>query len=353
MKTIPNAFASQNTTAGFRSFFPEIFNRDKLRKIIVLKGGPGTGKSYLMKAAATNWEEKGGTAERFSCSSDPDSLDAVLFPEIGAAILDGTSPHTFDAVYPGAVEEIFDTGAFWKTAQISQNAETIRHLVHTKRESVHSAELFLSGAGILFNGVSAIAKEALDQEKIRKAIDRYLKKEKLSSDPEKTSGIRLNESFNHHGLCRTAVFEKNAESVYFLKDEAFSASLFLNEFGKRLQEKKIFHIRSYSAIFPDRINALYLPENKAAWIAGDLKEFPAPSPCVFINMKRFLSEEILKKNRLKIRYLKKSANFLVSEAKDSFLSAREAHLRLEKLYTSAMNFEKMNLSFQKRISFLN
>ena len=48
--------------------------------IMVMTGGPGTGKSSFMKFVAKSALEKGIKTEIFPCSSDPDSLDAVIFP---------------------------------------------------------------------------------------------------------------------------------------------------------------------------------------------------------------------------------------------------------------------------------
>jgi Mrp family chromosome partitioning ATPase len=42
-------FAAANTEMGFRSLFDEIFAPEKFRRIYILKGGPGTGKSTLMR----------------------------------------------------------------------------------------------------------------------------------------------------------------------------------------------------------------------------------------------------------------------------------------------------------------
>ena len=38
-------------------------------------------------------EEAGLETEYILCSGDPDSLDAVVFPDKAAAIVDGTAPH--------------------------------------------------------------------------------------------------------------------------------------------------------------------------------------------------------------------------------------------------------------------
>ena len=45
-------------------------------------------------SAVAGWaEESGLETEYILCSGDPDSLDAVVLPRLGAAVVDGTAPH--------------------------------------------------------------------------------------------------------------------------------------------------------------------------------------------------------------------------------------------------------------------
>ena len=46
-----------------------------------------------MRWVAQAMEEKGASVEYIACSGDPDSLDAVVFPALNTAIVDGTAPH--------------------------------------------------------------------------------------------------------------------------------------------------------------------------------------------------------------------------------------------------------------------
>ena len=45
-------FASANGYTGFRSYFDTVYKSENFDKIIILQGGPGSGKSSLMKALA-------------------------------------------------------------------------------------------------------------------------------------------------------------------------------------------------------------------------------------------------------------------------------------------------------------
>lgn len=45
-------FAGRNTAEGFFSYYDHIMPQEKAERIIILKGGPGVGKSTFMKKIA-------------------------------------------------------------------------------------------------------------------------------------------------------------------------------------------------------------------------------------------------------------------------------------------------------------
>ena len=73
-------FAGGNTAQGFYSLFDS--SLEGLNRIFILKGGPGTGKSSLMKDVGRVWSKKGYDIEFLHCSSDPDSVDGVIIPSL-------------------------------------------------------------------------------------------------------------------------------------------------------------------------------------------------------------------------------------------------------------------------------
>ena len=78
VKTEFKYFAAANGYKGFKSYFPTIFNPREYDKIFILKGGPGTGKSTIMKSIANELYDNGAKVESIHCSSDPQSLDGVI-----------------------------------------------------------------------------------------------------------------------------------------------------------------------------------------------------------------------------------------------------------------------------------
>ena len=85
-------FLGANSPSGFYSLYDHLLPPEQARAIYILKGGPGCGKSTLMRKVAAWAQEAGLETEYILCSGDPDSLDAVVFPDKAAAIVDGTAP---------------------------------------------------------------------------------------------------------------------------------------------------------------------------------------------------------------------------------------------------------------------
>jgi hypothetical protein len=117
-------FAGSNGAGCFHSFFEYVIPEDA-RRVYLLKGGPGTGKSSLMKSLAASFEAEGLALELFFCSSDAHSLDAVSCPELGVAVIDATFPHVQDPKWPGCRDELVSLGDFWDSEQLAQRREEI------------------------------------------------------------------------------------------------------------------------------------------------------------------------------------------------------------------------------------
>lgn len=123
---IKHYFACGNTAKGFQNFFAS--NLKNLDKIYILKGGPGTGKSSLMKKVGASLISKGIPVEYIHCSSDPDSLDGVVIRSLSTAIVDGTAPHVIEPSAPGALEEYVNLGVAWNVDQLAKNKNEILFL---------------------------------------------------------------------------------------------------------------------------------------------------------------------------------------------------------------------------------
>ena len=93
MTNTTHFFLGANSGQGFQNLFPRFCEPEDFHDLIVLKGGPGAGKSTLMRTVGKAMEKRGEEVEYLYCSGDPQSLDGVHIPRIRTAIVDGTAPH--------------------------------------------------------------------------------------------------------------------------------------------------------------------------------------------------------------------------------------------------------------------
>ncbi len=121
---IKKLFPGSNSAYGFYSFYDQIIADDATR-VYVIKGGPGVGKSTFMHSIARKFWEMGYNLEFHCCSSDNDSLDGIVIPQLDIACIDGTAPHTVDPKNPGVVDEIIHLGDFWDEKGVLHHREAI------------------------------------------------------------------------------------------------------------------------------------------------------------------------------------------------------------------------------------
>jgi ABC-type lipoprotein export system ATPase subunit len=114
-----NYFAEGNTARGFYSLYES--NLQGLDKIFLLKGGPGTGKSTLMKSIAKKWNDKGYDVEVLHCSRENGSIDGVIIPKLKVAVVNGNEPRAIVAKLPGIIEQYIDMSDALKVEELKEH----------------------------------------------------------------------------------------------------------------------------------------------------------------------------------------------------------------------------------------
>ena len=156
-------FAGGNTSQGFYSCFEDILPAGERRRMFYIKGGPGVGKSTMMRRVAKAAAEAGQRVEYFHCSSDPDSLDGIALPDLGWAMMDGTAPHVYDPVTPGARDTLVSLGDYLDEAAMRPKAKEISALQEEISQRFRRCYRFLSAAGqlakLLFRPTGALNPE--------------------------------------------------------------------------------------------------------------------------------------------------------------------------------------------------
>lgn len=164
---IRNLYPGGNTPDGFYSYYNYILPQRKAEKIFCLKGGPGTGKSTLMRKVGQHFIDKGEDVDFLWCSSDPGSLDGILVKKRNAAILDGTSPHIVDPKNPGAVDEIINLGEFWNEELIRKNRSRVISCNEKTAKLFGYVYGYLKCAQQQYEFLSHVLDESISYEKMR------------------------------------------------------------------------------------------------------------------------------------------------------------------------------------------
>ena len=164
---IKHVFPGNNTSQGFYSFYDYIIPKDTTR-ILIIKGGPGVGKSTFMTKIGEAMRERGYDIEFHHCSSDNDSLDGVVIPAIGVALIDGTAPHIVDPKNPGCVDEIIHLGDYWDEEGIREYKNEIIEANDEVFKNFDRAYRFLKAAKAVYDDWENANQEAMDYGKANK-----------------------------------------------------------------------------------------------------------------------------------------------------------------------------------------
>ena len=92
LSKMPCWFLGANSPKGYYSKFDQLFSFSPKEKCFLINGGPGTGKSTMLKKIASVLAEEGIETELIYCSADTDSLDAVMSYDGKIVAADATLP---------------------------------------------------------------------------------------------------------------------------------------------------------------------------------------------------------------------------------------------------------------------
>ncbi len=330
-------FAAANTADGFESYFPDIFAPEKLSRLYIIKGGPGTGKSTMMKQVADEAVKRGYAPELYYCSSDPDSLDGVLIPELSAAIVDGTAPHLTDPKYPGAVDVILDFGAYFDRRKLRERREEIISLCRKNSEQYKKAMAYYSHAAAAAREAAEICAACVDFEKLSKTAKRTADRIAYGAGAAKHRQIT---AFSTRGAVRLDTFEREAEKRIAVCESRYEGASFIGAVCAELALKGVSYEYNVMNVMPERYDAVYVPGTKTLIeLAGKPDKITKQKYDKMINAGRFTDKKRLAESKTKLGMLKKLEISFYCEAAAAMRAAGELHDKIEAIYKNAVDFD--------------
>ena len=332
MQTENKYFASANTEKGFVSYYEEIYGG--LDMVYVIKGGPGTGKSRLMREIADGAEAKGISVEYFYCSSDPLSLDGIILTELRTAVIDGTAPHTYDPKIPGVKDKIINLGENWDEGILRKNAEEICSITKEKSGLYCNVYNYLAAAGRVDSEIRMYNRRAVLFEKMQGAVDRLSKGWKNGKGFKKV--IRPVEGISHAGHIVYGTYHNFSKNKYVIRDRYGVGNIFTEMLMKTAEKKGLLTLYSPSFLDNSRITAICFPELGSSFVI-DVEDGADKR---IINMDRFVDLDIIRKNKQKNRFAVRCLSSLYEGVQKNLDEIYELHSSLENHYISAMDFSK-------------
>lgn len=340
-------FAAANTGHGFKSFFNDIFYNDNISKRYIIKGGPGTGKSSMLRRIAEAAEKSGHSVEYYYCSSDTDSLDGVI---IGGrtALLDGTAPHACDAVYPGVRDCILNLGEFWCSDGLLKNEKELTALNGIKKKAYEKAYACLRTAYEAEKTASALRAEFVLGEKLNVTAERIYSRFALKNGTGKMC-IKQTCALGTHGCRHFNTLEHNAIEKWYINDYYGLAGTMLEYILSHAKSNGIQCFVSVEPIDGSTPREFYFPE-KRIWLGvADGTEDCGEAEAHRLNMRRFADSAKVAENRRMYRAFVRMRDDARSLALEALAAAGTAHEELEKYYTASMDFSRV-AELEKRVA---
>ena len=338
-------FLGANTGAGFVSLYSAFAAPEDGAFVWYIKGGPGNGKSTLMRRAAERAEEAGFAVESILCSGDPESLDGIYIPEKKLGYVDATSPHVQEPAVPGASGKYLDLSAFYRPIP-PEEAEKMRRLFAAYRREYARAYDMLHAARLVSPGGIPGVLTAEAKARVRKRAEAFAEKAVHRSETEYEK-----RRFLSAYTCRGAVLlSETAASfgrVYTLDNELGLADDFLQSVLERARSAGAARIVCPDPVDPEKLAAMILPEDGLSLVAvsGDFR-FDGKAARHF---RLDTAAELSDAKRKEVRRAAALRRSLAAEACSALRRAKELHDELEAVYHPFVDFRAMTRFEQKHL----
>lgn len=339
-------FAGGMTPKGFVNFFEDIIGEEE-RERYILKGGPGTGKSRMMKKVANAAMQEGYDVELICCSADPDSLDGVRIPELGKTILDGTAPHVVEMNLPGVRDSIINLGVFWDETALKRHKKAISALLEEKALCYGLAEQCFKAAGEIQQNIDFLANHALSHGKLQQWMEQLCQQFFKDID----ISYRVGSMRKMFGTAMTAKGHMNTlpslfrgVKVYALRCRWGRGACSVLE---RLQEEALrrgFFVESCRCpMAPERTEHFVIP--KLALAFTTYNDYHQVMDCeVFgeYSMDVYYNDCVLEPYEKELEYDCFRMQELLEKGQRNLTKAQKIHSAIESYYTATMDFDAMN-----------
>ena len=284
------------------------------------------------------------------CSSDPQSLDAVIFCDKKIMIADGTAPHVLEPKYAGVCERIVNFFDILDNEMLYKNRGQILDIYKENSEFHKRAKMHIGCAGAFLRSRFDASLSQVDNDKCRKFVSSVAKKYlKKKGESQKIYNTYLEAVTPDGWVCFSNTPNAFCENIITIEDDFGAvADTIIRQLLNILKADNHTVFACYNPILPDVLRGIIVPECNFAIVCTDFLS-SSFKPTKKVHFRRFYKDvDILNSEQMK--FCKKSAKLMISNAENELRGAKLSHDRLEKFYISAADFSKTDDIFKKVLS---
>lgn len=330
---------------GFVSHYDSLFQ--EVKDLSIIKGGSGCGKSTFMKAVGKAATERGMDVSYILCSSDPDSLDGVLIPELSVGFVDGTAPHVLEPILCGGSANYLNFGEVYDRDAMKPNEEAILSVQKKNKaqyELVHSCLGAVRGLLDCIHWETKASFYHEEMEAIGECLCLSALKPKFGTG---TQSRRFLSALTPKGIrvCSSTPATL-CPKVYVLKDDYLLASRVLSIVEQKALSYGYHCISCYTPLLPRSLPShLLIPELGVSFVSDSkLFSYSGDSYCSID-----LNSSIPPKVRKELSFAGETVAELFEVITEHLQTAKSLHDRIEALCNPFIDFDKVTALTRKTI----
>jgi len=340
---VRNMFSGGNTSKGFFSRFDQIMCHKEARRIFVLKGGPGTGKSTFMKNISEIMSDRGYDTEHMHCSSDSRSLDAVVIPELKVSLVDGTAPHVIDPKVPGAVDEIINLGEYWRSSALVEKRNEIMKIGSEINSFFQRAYRYLRAAYHIYEDSSELYGKAMDKPGLNRIAGEFVRmlcdKFPSAAKPGRQRCLFAS-AITPDGPVSFVDDLMTLDNIYVFEGFPGSGTDIVLENIKSAVVERGFDVEVYYCGFdPGKPEHLVIPGLNTAFSTS--AKYHSTDACAIrkVDFREFLDDRAISGLGPELSFNEYEFDRLLNRAVEMLSCAKRLHDELEAFYVSQLDFE--------------
>lgn len=339
---IKRLLPGSNTSIGFYSYFEYVIDQKEARKIYYFKGGPGVGKSYMMKKIGYEIIDRGMDVEFHHCAADPESIDAIVIPSIKVGIIDGTTPHAIDPRYPGVTGTIVNLDEFLNEEGLKRVKNSIIESTEDNKNIYIRIYKYFAAAKLIHDDIEWINSYSMNFNKVNEETDKLINKylniigkiNKLGRErhlfgSSYTLKGRIDHAETFIGIMR--------EIIYIKGDDGTGRSELLKKLSSVALNKgydvEIYH----EPLVPEKIESIIIPELDLAFTTNN--KFSNKKT---VDLDMHIDDMRIKKYKEELKHSKTIFNRLLNDAFVYLGKTNDAHNKTEEYYAPNIFYKDLN-----------